>query len=98
MNVGGRMAPLAWLAVFLVLQLAALVAVLAIDPSGFDPCGPEAPGPTGVQATIAGVALLASVVHAAWRLRGRLLLSALLCVAFAVLVWFWLLTDPGASC
>jgi hypothetical protein len=87
-----------WWAPFLALQLTALLVVLALDPGGLDPCDPAGKGPRGLQAAIAGVAILGSAAHAGWRVRGRALVAAAATVGLATICWFGLLNDAGTTC
>lgn len=82
---------LLWWVVFLVSQLVALVAVLALDPAGFDQCDAAPAGPRPLQASIAGVALLGALALAGRRLRGRHLVVAWAAVALSAVAWMWLL-------
>lgn len=89
---------LVWAPVFAMAQFIAFIAVLALDPAGFDACDLTASsGPRLVQAGIAGVAIAGPVALAFWRLRGWRLLAALVPVAFSALLWAWLL-DGSQSC
>lgn len=91
-------ASVVWWLVFLVLQLAALLTALALDPAGFDPCGPEGSGPRPLQAAIAGGVVVTTLLYAMRRLRGWPLGTALVAVAVSAVAWIWLLGLSAASC
>ncbi len=81
-----------WLPVFLATQFVALFAVGTLEPAGFDRCEAMPSSTTQtVQAAIAGVAVVVAVALALWRLRGWLLVAALVPTAFASFVWLILL-------
>ncbi len=87
-----------WLPVFMVTQVVALIIALIVDPGGFDSCEATASSATrAVQVAAACIATIGSGALAVWRLRGAWLILALLPIAFASLVWLWLLS-PAGSC
>jgi hypothetical protein len=82
--------------VFVFLQLFVWGIAMELDPAGFDDCDSTyPPGPRGVQAAFAGVAVVLSLGVAVWRLRGWQLVFALLATGLVSLGWLTLLGAFG---
>lgn len=95
-DAGRAVSALIWFGVFLVLQVVALAAALALSPAGFDPCGTEGHGPLGLQRAIAVAALVLSAIYAVRRIRGWYGPPAIACLVVAGLVYWILLRDPSS--
>lgn len=90
---------LLWFAAFVLIQLCAFAAVLAMDPGGFDACDPASvSGQGGLQVAVGVGAMLVSFGAAIWFLRRWYLAISLVFIGLAALQWIWLLDDSASVC